>query len=116
MAKRERWQGIPTGLNLERFREFVLPHLSVWQPGGRTLKAFLLHVLFNYILKQLDFGMPVEATAHRKSDANRTPGDPLHLAVWRAFRRWEADGCFNAIFEGNRVDSFTVVDLLDCLW
>jgi hypothetical protein len=29
MAKRERWQGIPTELNLQRFQEFVLPHLSV---------------------------------------------------------------------------------------
>jgi hypothetical protein len=33
MAKRERWQCIPTELNLERFREFVLPHLSVGSRG-----------------------------------------------------------------------------------
>jgi hypothetical protein len=28
MAKNERWQGIPTELSLQRFQEFVLPHLS----------------------------------------------------------------------------------------
>src|SRR5580692_11543485 len=33
MAKCEHWQGIPTELNLERFREFVLPHLSVGSRG-----------------------------------------------------------------------------------
>jgi hypothetical protein len=51
MAKRERWQGIPAELNLERFREFVLPHLSVGSRGADTKLS--LHVLFNYILKQL---------------------------------------------------------------
>ena len=54
MAKRERWQGIPTELNLERFREFVLPHLSVGSRGPDTKLS--LHVLFNYILKQLYLG------------------------------------------------------------
>jgi hypothetical protein len=29
MAKSEQWQGIPTELSLERFRQFVSPHLSV---------------------------------------------------------------------------------------
>jgi hypothetical protein len=54
MAKRERWQGIPTELNLERLREFVLPHLSVGSRGPDTKLS--LHVLFNYILKQLYSG------------------------------------------------------------
>jgi hypothetical protein len=49
MAKRERWQGIPTKLSLERFREFVLPLLSV---GSRGPDAKLSpYALFNYILK-----------------------------------------------------------------
>jgi hypothetical protein len=26
MAKSEQWQGIPTELSLEQFRQFVLPH------------------------------------------------------------------------------------------
>jgi hypothetical protein len=54
MAKRERWQGIPTELNLERFREFVLPHLSVGSRGPDTKLS--LHVLFSYISKQLYLG------------------------------------------------------------
>jgi len=34
MAEHKRWQEIPTELSLERFREFVLPHLSAGSPGG----------------------------------------------------------------------------------
>jgi hypothetical protein len=51
MSTRERWQGIPTERSLERFREFVLPHLSVGSRGPDTKLS--PHALFNYILKQL---------------------------------------------------------------
>ncbi len=33
MAKRKRWQEIPTELSFERFLKFVLPHLSVGSRG-----------------------------------------------------------------------------------
>jgi transposase len=96
MAKREHWQGIPTELSLERFQEFVLPHLS---EGSRGPDPKLSpHVLFNYLLKQLYLGcqwkeLPIEkdANGHREIHYTR---------VWHAFRRWEADGCFDAILEG----------------
>jgi hypothetical protein len=45
MAKRERWQVIPTELSLERFREFVLPHLSAGSRGPPPKLS--LHTLFN---------------------------------------------------------------------
>jgi hypothetical protein len=54
MAKRERWLEIPTELSLDRFREFVLPHLTVGSRGPDTKLS--LHALFNYILKQLHLG------------------------------------------------------------
>ena len=54
MSTRERWQSIPTELSLERFREFVVPHLSVGSRGPDTKLS--PHALFNYILKQLYLG------------------------------------------------------------
>jgi hypothetical protein len=108
MAKRERWQGIPTELNLERFREFVLPHMSV---GSRRPDTKLsLHVLLNYILEQLYLGcqwkeLPIEKDANGRQEIHYT-------CVWHAFQRWEADGCFDAILEGT-VLTLHRADLLD---
>jgi transposase len=108
MAKGERWQGIPTELSLERFREFVLPHLSVGSRGPVTKLS--PYALFNYILKQLHLGcqwkeLPIEKDADGRHEIHYT-------RVWRAFRRWEADGWFDAIFEGT-VLTLHRADLLD---
>jgi transposase len=108
MAKRERWRGIPTELSLERFREFVLPHLSAGSRGPDTKLS--PHALFNYILKQLYLGcqwkeLPIEKDANGRREIHYT-------RVWHAFRRWEADGCFDAIFEGT-VLKLHHADLLD---
>jgi hypothetical protein len=96
MAKREHWREIPTELSLEQFEEFVLPHLSAGSRGPDTKLS--PHALFNYILKQLYLGcqwkeLPIERDANGRREIH-------HTGVWRAFRRWEADGCFDAIFEG----------------
>ena len=108
MAKRVRWQGIPTELSLERFREFVLPHLSAGSRGPDTKLS--PHALFNYVLKQLYLGcqwkeLPIEKDANGRREIHNT-------RVGRAFSRWEADGCFDAIFEGT-VLTLHRADLLD---
>jgi hypothetical protein len=108
MAKRERWQGIPTELNLERFREFVLPDLSVGSRGPDTNLS--PHALFNYILKQLYLGcqlkkLPIEKDVNGRQEIHYT-------RVWRAFCRGEADGCFDAISEGTEL-TLHRADLLD---
>src|SRR6202051_987467 len=108
MAKREHWREIPTELSLERFREFVLPHLSLGSRGPDPKLS--PHTLFNYILKQLYLGcqwkeLPIEKDANGRQEIHYT-------RVWRAFRRWEADGCFDAIFEGT-VLALHHADLLD---
>ena len=51
MAKRACWREIPTELSLERFEEFILPHLTVGRRGPAPKLS--LHALFNYILKLL---------------------------------------------------------------
>jgi hypothetical protein len=96
MAKCKSWREIPTELNLERFREFVLPHLTLGSRGPAPKLS--LHALFNYILKLLYLGcqwkeLPIEKDADGRREVD-------HPSIWRVFLRWEADGCFDAIFEG----------------
>ena len=66
MAKHARWREIPTELSLERFEEFILPHLTVGSRGPAPKLS--LHALFNYILKLLYLGcqwkeLPIEKDA-----------------------------------------------------
>jgi hypothetical protein len=84
MAKRKRWLEIPTELSLERFREFVLPHLTVGSRGPAPKLSF--HALFNYILKLLYLGcqwkeLPIERDENGRREVH-------HTSVYRVFRRW----------------------------
>ena len=69
MPKRQRWRKIPTELSLERFREFVLPHLSVGSRGPAPKLS--LHALFNYILKLLYLGCQWKELPIEKDDKRR---------------------------------------------
>src|SRR5271157_4255324 len=54
MAGDQRWQAIPTQLELAEFEQFILPHLS---PGARGPAPKLsLHKIFNYVLKHVYLG------------------------------------------------------------
>jgi len=108
MEKRKSWQEIPTKLSLERFREFVLPHLTVGSRGPAPKLSF--HALFNYILKLLYLGCQWKELPIEKDQNGR--GEIHYSGVYRAFRRWEADGCFDAIFAGTVV-TLNHADLLD---
>src|SRR6202030_3568729 len=108
MEKRECCQEIPTKLSLERFREFVLPHLTVGSRGPAPKLSF--HALFNYILKLLYLGCQWKELPIEKDQNGR--GEIHYSVIYRAFRRWEADGCFDAIFAGTVV-TLHQADLLD---
>ena len=108
MTKSARSRGIPTELNLERFQEFVLPHLTTGRRGPASKLS--LHALFNYILKQFYLGcqwkeLPIEKAADGRPEIHYT-------RVYGVFRRWQADGCFDAIFEGT-VSTLHRANLLD---
>src|SRR6202049_4788154 len=108
MAKSVQSRGIPTELSLEQFREFVLPHLTVGSRGPAPKLS--LHALFNYILKLLYLGsqwkeLPIEKDLNGRREIH-------YSGIYRAFRRWEADGCFDAIFTGTVVKLHRA-DLLD---
>ena len=97
MARGQRWQRIPTSLNADQFEQFVLPHLT----RGRRGPPFKLslHAIFNYALRLLYLGcqwkeLPIEKGKDGRPEIHYT-------RIYRAFRRWAADGCFDAIFTGS---------------
>src|SRR6202051_1805061 len=112
MAKSVQSRGIPTELSLEQFKQFVLPHLTVGSRGPAP--KLTLHSIFNYILQALYLGcqwkkLPIE------KDPQGLP--EIHYSrIYSAFRRWQSDGCFDAIFvgsvltlhENNRLDTSVI--------
>ena len=97
MAQSQFRQGIPTHLTLEQFEEFVLPHLHMGTRGPQPKLA--LHVIFNYILKLLYLGCQWEELPIEKNFKGRP--EIHYTRIYRAFRRFEAHGCFDAIFAGS---------------
>jgi transposase len=94
MAKTRQWQWIPTKLSLQEFDQFVFPHLTEGSRGPAP--KLTLHEMFNYILHFLYIGcqwkeLPI---------ATDKDGQPVihYTRIYRVFRRWEASGCFDAIF------------------
>jgi len=97
MAQSPQWQWIPTNLTLEQFEEFVLPHLHSGSRGPQP--KLYEHVIFNYILKLLYLGcqwkeLPIKENSDGQPEVHYT-------SIYRAFRRFEAHGCFDAIFTGS---------------
>jgi transposase len=97
VAKSEQWQCIPTRLSIEQFQQFVLPHLSIGSRGPAP--KLTLHAVFNYILQSLYLGcqwkeLPIEKDKEGRPEIHYT-------RIYGAFRRWQADGCFGAVFAGS---------------
>src|ERR1700692_3451917 len=108
MAKSVQSRGIPTELSLEQFKQFVLPHLTVGSRGPAP-KLTLLSI-FNYILQALYLGcqwkeLPIEKDPEGRPEIHYT-------RIYSAFRKWEADGCFDAVFAGS-LGALYHADLLD---
>jgi transposase len=97
MAESQQQQGIPTRLSCEQFRQFVLPHLTVGRRGP-TPKLTLL-AIFNYILRLLYLGCQWKELPIEKDQEGRPE---IHYSrIYSAFRKWQADGCFDAVFAGS---------------
>jgi transposase len=84
-------------LSVEQFEQFVLPHLSRGRRGPTPTLA--LHKIFNYILQLLYMGcqwkmLPIEKNAEGRPEIHYT-------RIYRALRRWQADGCIDRIFAGS---------------
>jgi transposase len=108
MEQSQQWQWIPTHLSLAQFEQFVLPHLVVRRRGPAPKLG--LHAIFNYILRLLYLGcqwkeLPI---------ATGLDGCPeIHYTrIYRMFRHWQAQGCFDRIFTGS-VAALHAAHLLD---
>ena len=109
MAGSQCGQSIPTKLSVEQFEQFVLPHLST---GRREPAPTLgLHKIFNYVLQLLYMGCQWKALPIEKNDEGRP--EIHYTRIYRAFRRWQADGCIDRIFSGSvhRLDQDQLLDL-----
>src|SRR5271165_552366 len=75
MAGDQRWQAIPTQLELAEFEPFILPHLS---PGARGPAPKLsLHKIFNYVLKHVYLGcqwkeLPIDKDGEGRLEIHHT--------------------------------------------
>jgi len=99
MAQSQPWQRIPTSLTLEQFEEFVLPHLPKGSRGPQPKLS--LHAIFNYILKLLYLGCQWKDLPIEKNEEGRP--EIHYTRIYAAFRRYEAQKCFDAIFAGTVV-------------
>ena len=84
-------------MSVAQFEQFVLPHLSRGRRGPTPTLA--LHKIFNYILQLLYMGcqwkmLPIEKNAEGRPEIHYT-------RIYRALRRWQADGCIDRIFAGS---------------
>jgi transposase len=97
MAGSQCGQAIPTKLSVGQFEQFVLPHLSTGRRGPAPTLG--LHKIFNYILQLLYMGCQWKALPIEKNDEGRP--EIHYTRIYRALRRWQADGCIDAIFAGS---------------
>lgn len=94
MAQTQLYRWIPTQMTLEQFESFVLPHLHTGSRGPQPKLS--LHVTFNYILKFLYTGCQWQELPIA-TDKDGLP-EIHYSSIYRAFRRFEAHGCFDKIF------------------
>lgn len=99
MAGSQGGRAIPTQLGLAQFEQFVLPHLSIGRRGPAPKLG--LHKIFNYILLLLYLGCQWKELPIQKDGEGRP--EIHYTRIYSAWRRWEADGCIDAIFTGSVV-------------
>jgi transposase len=108
MVEAQRWQAIPTQLELAEFEQFVLPHLSIGSRGPAPKLS--LYKIFNYVLKILYLGcqwkeLPIDKDGEGHPETHYT-------RIYRIWRRWVDNSCMDAIFAGS-VSRLHQDDLLD---
>ena len=97
MYQGKSYKRIPTKMSQGEFNEFVLPHLTRGKSGPRS--KITMHKMFNYILKFLHSGcqwenLPIDQDSRGKPEIH-------YSRVFRTFKRWIRDGCFDKIFAGS---------------
>lgn len=102
MAKHKAYKRIPAQMNEGDFNEFVLPYLTRGRSGPQSKITYFK--IFNYILRLVHTGCQWENLPIDK-DASGKP--EIHYSrVFRTFKRWLKDGCFDQIFVGSITNLF----------
>ena len=94
MTKSKKYKEIPTALTEDQFNEFICEHLTSGARGPSTKLPFFK--IFNYILKFLHMGCQLKTLPIEKVDDGKP--EIHYTSVYKQFRRWENDGCFDLIF------------------
>src|SRR3978361_1274261 len=97
MAGSRHGQAIPTQLDRGLFEQFILPARS-FGSRGPALKLSLFKI-FNYVLQQLHMGCQWKQLPIDKDGEGRP--EIRYTRIYSTWRRWEADGCIDAIFAGS---------------
>jgi len=102
MARKRQYNKIPVTLSENEFNEFILPHLKKGSRGPSKKLSF--YKLFNYILKLMDTGcqwhnLPIDKNKDGKPEVH-------YITVFKAFRFWVNNGCFDKIFEATVMKLF----------
>ena len=94
MAGDQRWQAIPTQLELAECEQFILPHLA---SGARGPEPKLgLHEILNYVLKHVQLGFQWKELPIDEDGAGRL--ETHYTRIYRIWRRWVDNGCIDPIF------------------
>jgi hypothetical protein len=102
MARKKQYNTIPVALSEKEFNEFILPHLKKGSRGPEKKISF--YKLFNYILKLMHTGCQWKNVPIEKDDS----GNPeIHYtSIFKMFRFWVKEGCFEKIFESTVLKLF----------
>lgn len=108
MAKSKAYKRIPTQMCNYEFNEFVLPCLTRGKRGPSSKITYFK--IFNYILKLVHTGcqwaeLPIDKDIFGNPEIH-------HSSIFRVFKRWERDGCFDKIF-GHSVATLFKNKMLD---
>ena len=102
MARKKQYNTIPVELSEKEFNEFILPHLKKGSRGPDKKISF--YKIFNYILRLMHTGcqwknIPIEKDKSEKPEIHYT-------SIFKMFRFWVKEGCFDKIFESTVLKLF----------
>ena len=106
--KTPRYNRIPTELSEKDFNEFILPGLKTGRRGPKPKISH--HKIFNYILNLIHTGVQWHKLPIDKTDLGKP--ELSYTRVFRYFKTWSDNGCFDNIFESS-VARLCKNDLLD---
>jgi len=97
MNAKRKYNKIPVALSESEFNEFVLKHLKKGKSGPPKKISFFK--LFNYILHLMHTGcqwynIPITKDKNGLAEIH-------HTNIFRSFKYWNNQGCFDKIFESS---------------